>query len=170
MRSSMLWGLGVLLLLGDLLSKWATVAYLPPMHLSAPIYPYGGVAVFENILGVEFSLSFTTNTGAAWGAFSAYQLPLLALRMALIALMGWYVAFRAQGLEVKLPLLLILVGAIGNVSDYFLYGHVIDMLHLVLWGYDFPVFNLADSYITLGVGAMVMGSFLEGSSSVKGAA
>jgi signal peptidase II len=37
------------------------------------------------------------------------------------------------------------------VLDYLLYGHVIDFFHFVFWGYSFPIFNCADSYITLGV-------------------
>jgi len=57
------------------------------------------------------------------------------------------------------PFALILTGAVGNVLDYFVYGHVIDMLHFVLWTYDFPVFNIADSLITLGV-AGLMGATL----------
>jgi signal peptidase II len=32
-----------------------------------------------------------------------------------------------------------------------LYGHVVDFLHFTFWGYSFPIFNLADTYITLGV-------------------
>jgi Lipoprotein signal peptidase len=45
---------------------------------------------------------------------------------------------------------LIVTGAIGNAFDYWRYGHVIDFLHFTFWGSSFPVFNLADAYITLG--------------------
>ena len=46
---------------------------------------------------------------------------------------------------------LIAVGALGNIVDYSLYGHVIDFFHFTFWGYSFPVFNWADSYITVGL-------------------
>jgi signal peptidase II len=46
-------------------------------------------------------------------------------------------------------------GAIGNGIDYLAYGHVIDFFHFCFWGYSFAIFNLADSYITLGVFALL---------------
>ena len=46
---------------------------------------------------------------------------------------------------------LILAGAISNVIDTFVYGHVVDMIHFTFWGYDYAVFNLADSAVCLGV-------------------
>ena len=49
-----------------------------------------------------------------------------------------------------MALWLIAVGAIGNALDYCLYGHVIDFIHFTFWGRTFPIFNLADTYITLG--------------------
>lgn len=154
-------GLGVLLLLLDLLSKAATVRFLPPMSQSAYSYPYGGVGVFKNVFGIEFSLSFTTNTGAAWGAFGDYQLWLLAFRVIVTLGLLAYFFYSKLDWTVSLPLMTIITGATGNVIDYFLYGHVIDMLHFVLWGYDFPVFNLADTYISLGVVGLLLLSWLK---------
>lgn len=49
------------------------------------------------------------------------------------------------------PLWCVTIGAIGNCLDYLIYGHVIDFIHFCFWGHSFPVFNIADSYITLGV-------------------
>lgn len=134
----------------DTLSKFLTQHYLPQMN-AYYWYPYGGIAVFKNFLGIEFSISHATNKGAAWGAFSQYQIPLLLLRMGLIFGLVGYFLFRKRTQWQQGCLALILAGAIGNVIDYFVYGHVIDMLHFNLFGYDFPVFNLADTAIFLGV-------------------
>ncbi|MBU6446833.1 MAG: signal peptidase II, partial [Verrucomicrobia bacterium] len=49
------------------------------------------------------------------------------------------------------PIWLVVTGAIGNVLDYCLYGHVIDFIHFTFWGYSFPIFNVADSCITIGI-------------------
>ncbi|MCB1136099.1 MAG: signal peptidase II [Chlamydiia bacterium] len=149
-------GICVLLLLAvDMLTKWATVQYIPLIHTGPYLYPYQGIGVFQNFLGIEFSLCHTSNTGAAWGMFGDWQMYLLALRVCLIFAIAAYVALYVTDRRMQFPFALILTGAIGNVIDYFVYGHVIDMLHFVLWGYDFPVFNVADSLITLGVAGLM---------------
>jgi signal peptidase II len=53
-------------------------------------------------------------------------------------------------------LALILGGAIGNVTDRILYGHVIDFLDFYYGGVHFPAFNLADSAICLGAGLFIL--------------
>src|SRR5690606_30184448 len=84
------------------------------------------------------------NTGVAWGLFAGFPGLLFALRVAIISILLVFVPKR-------LPVWLIATGAIGNVIDYCLYGHVIDFLHFTFWGYSFPIFNIADSCITIGV-------------------
>ena len=50
----------------------------------------------------------------------------------------------------KLFSVFILAGAIGNVLDSYIYGHVIDMFHFVFWGRSYGIFNFADAMIFLG--------------------
>jgi signal peptidase II len=104
-----------------------------------------------NILGVYFSIGFALNKGAAWGLFSNFQTFLLIIRIATILFLFIYLFFINKNRYAQFPLILILAGAIGNVADFFLYGKVVDFLHFNLWGYEFPVFNIADSAITIGV-------------------
>ena len=145
------WGLGLLVLGADSLTKAWTHQHLPLMSQASPAYPYGGIPIFKNFFGIEFSLSHMINHGAAWGWGGSYQKWLLALRIGLILALFFYViAYNTKPL-LRFPFALILAGAIGNVIDYFIYGHVVDMFHFVLWGYDFPVFNVADSSIFLGI-------------------
>jgi signal peptidase II len=124
-------------------------------------YPYGGIPVFENFLGIEFSISHQINKGAAWGVLAEYQVPLLYLRIALILALLVYFLFFNKHSSWNIPLALIVAGALGNVLDFFIYGHVVDMLHVVLWGYDFPVFNIADSAICIGVAWLFVASLCE---------
>jgi signal peptidase II len=160
-KRSFPWVLGIFILLADFVSKYLTNAYLPLMRPNWLWYPYGGIGVFKNFLGIEFSLSHQINHGAAWGALANYQIPLLYLRIFLIATLFVYTLFWNKHPERNIPLTLIIAGATGNVIDYFLYGHVVDMFHFVLWGYDFPVFNLADSAIFIGVAYLLTLSLLE---------
>jgi len=49
-----------------------------------------------------------------------------------------------------LALAMIIGGAVGNIIDRFIYGAVVDFVHLHAWGYSFYVFNVADSAISVG--------------------
>lgn len=151
----------------DFISKFLTNAYLPIIHRDALWYPYGGIGVFQNFFGIEFSISHQINYGAAWGMFSEYQIYLLSFRILLIAVLIVYAFFFNKHSGWSIPLAFIIAGALGNVVDYFIYGHVVDMLHFVLWGYDFPVFNIADSSIFVGISILILLSALEKEPSSK---
>lgn len=128
------------------------------MYNSLPEYPYGGIGVFSNFLGIEFSLVHATNRGAAWGIFADWQMGLLILRILMILILLGYALFFNQRRILSFPLALIIAGATGNVLDFFLYGHVIDMFHFVFWHYDYPVFNVADSAIFVGIAWFIFDS------------
>ncbi len=131
-----------LLLLLDASSKWCALHFLPA----------AGVPILPDWFGVAFSLDFVTNTGTAWGLFADHPLWLFLGRVAMLAGLVVYV-LRTPGAH--WALWLIIVGALGNVVDTMLYGHVIDFFHFTFWGYSFPVFNWADTYITLGVAGLL---------------
>ncbi len=57
-------------------------------------------------------------------------------------------------------LALILGGALGNLYDRLVYGHVVDFLDLHAAGWHWPAFNVADSAITVGAGILILESFL----------
>lgn len=154
-RSTSSWRLpflfSIILLAVDIGSKYLTQAYISHRSAWDLWYPYGGIPIFKNFFGIEFSLVHATNKGMAWGLAGDHQLPLLYVRIGLIiALLAFLAFFNKKSANVW-PLCLIVTGALGNVIDYFVYGHVIDMFHFVLWGYDYPVFNVADSMIFVGI-------------------
>ncbi len=139
--------------------KFFTFRHIPLMNWSHVSYPYGGIGIFQDVGGVSFSLNQVQNLGAAWGLFAEYSKQLFWLRALFVCLLFLYWFFSSQPLFKKRAFFLILVGASGNVMDFFLYGHVIDMFHFNLWGYTFPVFNLADSFICIGVAFLFFASF-----------
>jgi signal peptidase II len=65
---------------------------------------------------------------------------------------------------------LIFGGAIGNVIDRLLYGAVVDFVRWHAYGYSWPVFNLADAAITLGIGLLIAESLFADKSPPKSAA
>jgi signal peptidase II len=153
--------IGILVVMLDQWTKYLTYSFVPQMDFYSYLYPYGGIGIFENVLGIDFSINYMTNKGAAWGVLGDYQIPLVFLRISLIFAMSAYLIFFNQNRSWQFPLLLIMAGAIGNVIDFFVYGHVIDMLHFVLWHYDFPIFNLADSAISIGIGLLAFLSWTD---------
>ena len=145
----MIVGMGVLLI--DFLTKAYIYNLLLLIEDFSSGYPYGGIGLFKIFFGIEGSISLAINRGAAWGIFSEFQLILLVIRILVILGLVVYLCFFNKNRGMGFPFVLIISGAIGNVVDYFLYGYVIDFIHFKFWGYAFPVFNIADSVITIGV-------------------
>lgn len=150
--------LAFLLILLDQMSKYWIQAHVPLMsHFFQ--YPYGGIPVFQNLGGIDFAIVHATNKGAAWSLFSQHQFLLVAVRIVLVGALTVYLLIGKLAKWQQIPLTFIIAGAIGNIADYFLYGHVIDMLYFNFWGYDYPVFNIADSAIFIGVFWLLLDSF-----------
>lgn len=132
---------------------------IPVMNTVWPTYPYGGIGVFRNWHGIEFAITHVINKGAAWGIFAGLQQYLIYARILIIGGLLTYLFFMQASSFTKFCLCLIVTGAIGNVVDYFVYGHVVDMFYFIFWGYSYPVFNIADSAIFCGIFALVIQSF-----------
>jgi len=143
----------------DILTKYLTVKFLLPIGGNDFLYPYRGVGVFEDFFGIDFSLVYATNYGAAWGLFSNHQHILLIARIAMIIGLIVYAVVYNKNRSYDIPLALIITGASCNVLDYFIYGHVIDMFKFVFWSYHYPVFNIADSAICVGIFWFVLASW-----------
>jgi signal peptidase II len=139
--------------------KHYTFSYIPKMSWMTPQYPYGGIGVFKDFFGMQFSINHVGNLGAAWGSFSAYSDYLLILRVFISLSLLAYILFVHKEFQKTLAFSLVLAGALGNILDFPFYGQVIDMFYFQFWGYSFPVFNLADVWITLGVAWLFYLSF-----------
>jgi len=155
------------LLFLDWYSKVYVLETIPLMRESSPFYPYGGIPVFRDFMGIEFSISHIHNLGAAWGMFHNYSTALFVLRCIFILGLFIYIVFFNKEKLYQIPLVLILIGALGNVLDFMLYGYVVDMFHFIFWGYDYPLFNFADGYIFIGMVSLLILSFLHRNSERK---
>jgi signal peptidase II len=77
-----------------------------------------------------------------------------------LVLVVWLRRLSAGQARLALALSLILGGATGNLIDRVVYGHVIDFIDLYYGDWHWPVFNLADSAITLGAGLLILDAML----------
>lgn len=141
-------------IVSDFITKRLVVDYLP-------LYTSQEIVLIKNFFGIQCAITHAINTGAAWGSFDQFPHVLLALRLILISMLIGYLYLNKLQKRYLIPLVLIIGGAIGNVIDFFLYGHVIDMIHCIFWGYDYPVFNIADSAICIGTVMLLFTLLLE---------
>ena len=109
------------------------------------------------IIDAFFNLTYVRNTGAAFGIFAGsaeiFRRPFLIL-VSVVAIGFILVTLKrlpdtAKGIITALAF--ILGGAIGNLIDRVIHGEVIDFLDFFWGDYHWPAFNLADSFITVGV-------------------
>ena len=99
--------------------------------------------------------TFVQNHAGAFGLFGTQ--PWLLVGMALAVLVVFWIAFREQAAAsplVRVAFGAIAGGAVGNIVDRFHYGYVVDFIDLRWW----PVFNVADSCITIGVALLLLAS------------
>ncbi len=133
---------GVLVILLDQLTKHWVMQYFTPDR--API----------QLVGHVLELQYVQNTGVAFSLFEGQAILFLfvAIAIGVIGVLYWR-ARESGSIVLKLTFGLILGGAIGNnLIDRLIHRYVVDFIHFQIPGvFDWPVFNVADSAISVGV-------------------
>lgn len=132
----------IVLVAFDRATKYAAELYLRPI-VTIPV-----------IDGV-FSLTYVENEGAAFGMLQGARWFFVVLTIVVLCFMLYYyrrLPNDKPNLYVKLCILFVAAGAIGNFIDRVWRGYVVDFLHFTL--IDFPVFNAADCFVSCGAFAM----------------
>lgn len=94
-----------------------------------------------------FKLTFVQNTGAAFGSFQNGNTILIFVSLiVLFALIKYREEIFELGKLASYGWLFIIGGALGNLYDRIFIGYVVDYFNFIVW----PVFNVADSFITIG--------------------
>lgn len=113
------------------------------------------IIVIKNFL----SITYVRNIGAAWSILSGSRFLLIGI--ALIVLFCIYFFVLKEGKLKKIEIIyygMLTGGIIGNLIDRVIYGYVIDYLDFKIFGYNYPIFNLADSFIVVSVILMIIDS------------
>lgn len=108
-----------------------------------------------------FHLTYVKNTGMAWSLLSGQQGFLSLVAAIAISVMIWYLITKKPGKWISFALGLMIGGAAGNLIDRLFLGSVRDFLDFYIFGYDFPIFNLADSALTIGVIMLIIAAFVD---------
>ncbi len=112
-----------------------------------------------------FYLTYAKNTGVAWSLFSGGQATAALCVVAGAASVGLLYLMEKSHRQKKtlqtVVFALMAAGAAGNLADRLIFGYVRDFLDFYIFGYDFPIFNIADSALCVGVGLMLVEMILE---------
>src|SRR5690606_6751628 len=131
--------IAVFLILLDQLTKWLVVK---------------NMELGESIPIISDFLYITShrNRGAAWGILEGQMWLFYIITIIVIVVIIYYLEKHAKGKALfQLSLAFILGGAIGNFIDRLFRKEVVDFMDTYIFTYDFPIFNIADSALTIGV-------------------
>jgi len=103
-------------------------------------------------------ITYHRNSGAAFGILQGQMLLFYVVTtVAVIGILIWLIRLDLKENRIlAIALALILGGALGNFIDRVMYQAVIDFIQTIWWGYNFPIFNLADSALVCGVILMLI--------------
>ena len=151
-------GLPVFLVAVDQWSKWATTRFFDlPMNICAIADPN-----LTHEVTPIFDLSLLCNRGISWGMLQGdssvkrWGLTLFAFLMTVVLI---FVLRKTADRLGQISLSFVIAGAVGNAIDRLFFGAVTDMIDFSDIGFNY-VFNVADSYITIGVIGLFLSSFL----------
>lgn len=105
-----------------------------------------------------FNLSMVWNEGISFGLFqSGNPWPLTIIALVIVTIFSTWLAKTKSWVE-TISLSMVIGGALGNVIDRLHFGAVADFLDFHVMGWHYPAFNLADSFITIGIVILVVNS------------
>jgi signal peptidase II len=152
------WLVALVVLLLDQWTKWLVVTRMD-LGQVIPVW------------GEFFTLTSHRNRGAAWGILQDQRIFFLIVTVVVVIGVIYYMlrTIREGRKLLPLALSLLLGGALGNFADRARLGEVVDFLHFVFdfrgmgipFVYDFPIFNVADSGIVVGIGIIFLDTLLE---------
>ena len=126
----------------DQLTKWLTVVNLEEWE-SFPLWP------------TVFHFTYVKNTGMAFGMMKDHRWVFIVFStVAIVGLLVYLFRFRPESRWMQVSMALIIGGGIGNMIDRLILGYVIDFLDFTL--INFAVFNVADSFVCIGAGMMIL--------------
>lgn len=139
----------LIIILIDQITKWLVVV---------------NMEIGQRITIIEdfFYLLSHRNSGAAWGILQGQMIFFYIVTVIVMVGVVYYMQKYAKNNKMlAIGLSLILGGAIGNFIDRLLRQEVVDFASFIIVNYNFPIFNVADSALTIGVILVIIATFIE---------
>lgn len=116
-----------------------------------------------SVIGNFFLITSHRNRGAAFGILENQRWFFIVITIIVVVGIIWYLkkVMKTNNKLLPLALSLVLGGAVGNFIDRVLSGEVVDFLQFNFGSYQFPIFNVADSCIVIGVALIILDSLLD---------
>lgn len=133
----------------DQWTKWLIVQKMD-LHESIPV------------IDQLFYITSHRNEGAAWGILQGQMIFFYIITIVVIVGIIYYMQkYAKESVLLAISLSVILGGAIGNFIDRLFRKEVVDFLDVMIFSYDFPIFNVADSCLTVGVILFFIATFMD---------
>lgn len=141
--------ISILLIALDQLSKWWIVQHME-LYQSIPV------------ISDFFYITSHRNRGAAFGILQEQRwFFIVVTTCVVIAIIVFMVKMKKETILTKTALSFVLGGAVGNMIDRIQTGEVVDFFHFQFGSYHFPIFNVADSAICVGVVLFLIANLLD---------
>lgn len=119
------------------------------------LVPGENIEIIKNI----FSIIYTNNTGAAFSILLGKRIFLIVVAVLIIGVLLYYI--KRNKIEKKIDIIalsFVIGGSLGNLIDRIVRGYVIDFISIKIGNYNFPIFNVADILIVIGVFLLLLSS------------
>ncbi|MFZ4450216.1 signal peptidase II [Salibacterium aidingense] len=144
MKKLLYYGLALLTMAVDQITKWFVARFMD-------------IAESIEIIPGFFYLTSHRNAGAAFGMLQNQMWLFYIVTVIVAAAIVYYLnKYGKHSKWYGIPLALILGGALGNFIDRLLFGEVVDFLNVYIFSYNYPIFNVADSALVIGVLILVL--------------
>jgi signal peptidase II len=122
------------------------------------------MTLYESITVIPgfFHITYITNDGMAFGINPPFGIYIFSgISIIFTIMLFWYLwTIKEEGIVIRSGIGLILAGAIGNLIDRLFLGEVVDFLDFMIGDLHWYVFNLADSFVTIGMGIILYDSIV----------
>ena len=138
----------LIILLMDILTKQIVIKLMIP-HQSITIIPN------------FFQITYAKNTGVAFSILEGKQIFIIIMTLIVLGIIIKYIKELATTKYDIISYALVIGGALGNLLDRVIYGYVIDFLDFQIFNYNFPIFNVADIGIVVGIFLLLLKNLKE---------